>query len=153
VDKELMRQYIRGLDKEQLIALFIRHMQPREEPVKIPVSIFNAKLTAFESVVKYMREELQYSNAKVALLLIRSPQTVWLTYRNAKKKHPQKLTAVISDHDLPMTIFATNGSIFAATVKYLKDQGVKNQEIARLLKRNVKTITTVYYRAKKREIA
>jgi DNA-binding CsgD family transcriptional regulator len=144
-----MRQYIRGLEKEELINLFIRHLQPSEEKVLIPISIFNTKLTALESVVKYLRDDLGYSNAKTAKMLMRSSQTVWITYRNATRARPGRVTILKSDNDLPLEIFATKESILAAIVAHLRKRGLTYSSIAKSLKRSPRTIATVSNRTKK----
>ncbi|MFC1691763.1 hypothetical protein ACFL0W_06305 [Nanoarchaeota archaeon] len=57
------------------------------EPGKtIPISAFNLQLTIFESVVRYMREDLKMSNKKVADLLNRDNKTTWSIYSKALKK-------------------------------------------------------------------
>lgn len=153
VDVKLMKQHIRQLDKEQLISLFMKYLQPREEKIKVPISVFSAKLSSLELIVKYLKEELHYSNKKIALLLLRSPQNIWITYNNAKNKYPKPLKIQESDHDIPIEVMADKKlSILESIVTYLKDTNkLKYKDIARLLNRNIKTITTVYYRAKKRQ--
>jgi len=63
----------------------------KPSPDSLPVYIFdNANLSALEAIVKYFREEMGYSNKKIALALNRNEKTVWATYRNAAKKQPER---------------------------------------------------------------
>ena len=152
IDVKIMKKHIRQLSKEQLISLFMTYLRPKEEKTRIPVSIFSARLSSLELAVKYLKEELQYSNKKIALSLLRSPQNIWITYRNAKSKYPKPLKIRDSAYDIPIDVLADKKlSILETIVKYLRDTGkLKYREIAKILHRNVKTITTAYYRAKKR---
>jgi len=151
-DIRLLKRHIRQLDKEQLISLFISFLKKEPEEVRIPVSVFKAGLSSLELIVKYLKEELEYSNKRIALLLLRSPQNIWITYRNAKQKYDKKLIVKESPYDIPLRILADEKlSTLEAIVRYLKDtHKLKYKEIAEILHRNEKTITTVYYRGKKR---
>lgn len=143
-------ELIQRLDKEQLITVFISLLKKEPMPVRIPLSVFSAPLSSLELAVKYMKESLGYSNKRIALLLNRSPQNIWLTYRNAAKKHPKKLLTEPSQNDIPVSVLA-GVSILESIVAYLKDtRGLGCSEIAVLLHRSEKTIKTAYYRSKKR---
>jgi len=150
VDKAVMKAYIRQLPKEELIELFMKALRKEPTTIKIPVSIFTAPLSSLELIVKYLREELEWSNKKIALTLIRSPQNTWLTYRNARNKFAGKLSVMKSEYDIPIEIFSDKKlSILEAIVAHMAKK-LSYDEIAVLLKRNKKTIITVYHRAKKK---
>ena len=53
----------------------------------IPVSIFSSKLSALESVVSYLKDELSLNYRNIAILLERDERTIWTVYQRAKKKH------------------------------------------------------------------
>ena len=146
-NKNLLKQQIRQLEKDELIELFINRLKgPKVD--KIPLSIFNKKLSALEVTVKYLKENLEFSNNKIALLLKRSPQNIWITYNNSKKKYSEKLIIRTSSHDLPLTIFENEKlSMFEIIVMHLKED-YTNNEIATILHRNIKTIVTIVGRAK-----
>jgi len=147
VDKEPMKEFIKNLGKEELIELFIRTLRDEPEEVRIPISIFKAKLSSLELIVKYMRENLGYSNKKTALILKRTAQNTWITYRNAKQKHPDKLIIVESEYDIPLSIFEdTELSVLESIVLHLR-KTLSDKQVAKMLYRSSKTITTVYNRA------
>ncbi len=150
-DRDILRQYIRKLEKGQLIDLFIRQLRGPEE-IKIPLSIFNRRLSSLEAIVKYLREELDYSNKKIALSLKRSPQNIWITYRNAKKKQPERLVVRESKHDMPIDSFDDKLSILESIVMILK-RNFSDKEIAEIIKRDRKTVATVNFRVKKKSAA
>jgi len=148
-NKRLMKQFIRQLDKEQLIGLFLKQLQSPSE-LRIPLSIFNKRLSSLEVIVKYLKEDKQYSNNKIALLLGRSSQNIWITYNNSKKKHVQRLKIRVSRNDIPISIFENKQlSILESIVVNLK-QSYSDKEIADILKRDKKTIATINHRVKKK---
>jgi len=53
----------------------------------IPLSIFSLKLSAQESIVAYLKDELSLSYHQIALLLKRDDRTVWTVYQRARKKN------------------------------------------------------------------
>lgn len=54
---------------------------------QIPISVFSdAKLTIFESLVKYLKEKEEMSNKEIGELLHRNNKTIWTIYNNAKKR-------------------------------------------------------------------
>ena len=147
----MLKAYIRQLPKDELIDLFISTMRKEEHEDRIPVSIFKAPLSTLELVVKYMKEELGYSNKKIALTLNRSAQNIWITYRNAKEKHPAKLEIRKSVHDIPVSVFADKElSTLESAASYLKKKGMDADEIAKILHRSRNTIVTVLDRAGKK---
>lgn len=52
----------------------------------IPITVFSEEYTLFESVVKYMHDEMKLSFKIIAGLLHRNYRTVWTIYRRANKK-------------------------------------------------------------------
>src|SRR3989344_157673 len=58
--------------------------KPTSKEILIPVSIFeDGRLSALEAVCKYLKEELELSYKKIAILLNRDSRTIWSTYNNA----------------------------------------------------------------------
>ncbi len=128
------------LQNEDLIKLL-----QKEDTANIPCSIFNEKLGSLESIVKYLKEEREFNYKKIAFLLHRKDGPIGVTYRNAKKKFDEKLNTD-SKYFIPLTIFSnTKSSVLENIVSYLKSHYSLNfNEIANLLKRDYKTIWTVY---------
>jgi DNA-binding NarL/FixJ family response regulator len=146
VDKELLKRHISVLPKEQLIELFISKLKGEELVPKIPLSAFKAPLSSLELIVKYMKEDLGYSNKKIALILNRSSQNIWITYRNALAKHPMRLPVERSEHDIPIDIFTdTRLSVLESIVLFLR-KTLTNEEIAQRINRDKTTIATVKHR-------
>lgn len=119
----------------------------------IPLSIFNKKLSPLETVVKYLKEELDYDFKRISLLLNRSQKTVWQAYDFSKKKFKDRLTVEFSDYDIEISVLSDRKfSILESIVMFLKDKkNLTFHKIALLLDRDDRTIWTVYSRAKKKK--
>ncbi len=114
----------------------------------IPVEIFIKELSPLEILVKYLKENLDFTNKKISLLLNRNIKTVWQAYKSAKEKWPKKFEIKVSNYFIPVSIFSERKfSILELIVSYLKENyGLENNQIAKLLKRDNRTIWTVYSR-------
>ena len=122
--------------------------------ILIPVSIFEvAGLSALEVICKYLKEEMDFSYTKIALLLNRNSRTIWTTYNNAAKKRKEKLSVKESKFFIPVSVFKNRKfTVLEALVVYLKDNfNLRYSEIAVLLNRDERNIWTVYARAKKKK--
>lgn len=143
------------LDPSQTRTIFSREIAPWIEVPEnsVPVEIFrNNKLSALESVVKYLKEEKEYSFVKIALASGRNSKTIWTTYRRTIKKMPEKFPFIIPSIHIPLLIFKNRMlGVQEAIVKYLKENiGLNYHKIAVLLNRDDRTIWTVYSRVKKK---
>lgn len=62
----------------------------KKKPVSeflIPTSIFiNTKLTTFESMVKYLKDERGLNFHEIGIALDRDERNIWTVYKRAKKK-------------------------------------------------------------------
>ena len=122
-----------------------------QDEVYVPCSIFNKDLSPLETEVKYLKENLYMKYNKIAKMLRRSQKTGWQAYKNAHKKYPEHLTFKESDYNIPMSVFSTELSILESVVKYLKENYKLNyNQIGKILKRDQRTIWTVYNRAMKK---
>lgn len=115
---------------------------------EFPLYIINKKLTVLESVVKYLREEKNYSLHKISELLNRDEKNLWHAYHNARKKFPLSFDIVNSIY-IPLNIFSNNLSPLESLVFYLK-QTHSLHKIAVILNRDDRTIWTTYDRAKRK---
>ena len=118
----------------------------------LPLSIFNNKtLSSLETIVKYLKENLNLNYNEIATLLNRNYNPIAITYRNSKKKMPKKLD-ISSLTKIPIKIFTNRKlSILENLTTYLKeDMLLTYQQIATLLNRNYQTIWTCYHRALKK---
>ncbi len=117
----------------------------------IPVSIFNDKQTPFESVTKYLHENLSLSYAEIGRKLNRDPRVIRRTYLRGKEKLSGKLK-VDKKYTIPIEVFSKyDFSISEVVVFYLKNHyDLTYHKIATLLKRDDRTIWTIYDRARKK---
>lgn len=117
-----------------------------------PILILKTELSSLEAIVKFLRENKKYSYKKIAELLKRNPKTLVVSYKIAKKKNPEKFSKYISAHKsrIPFTAFNEKLSILEAICTYLKAENISYSEIARLIKKDPRTVWTVCKRAKSR---
>lgn len=137
-------------DKETLFKEFeefIKQKYESQNEISIPVSVFSQKLSPFETVVKYLVENLNLKYSEAGRLLKKERQVIWITYKRAFKKNPGKFDDV-SGLNIPISYLSSEKlSISELIVGYLKDNShMKNNEIAHLLKRDFRTIWTLYKR-------
>ena len=124
----------------------------------VPIEIFsNRELGAFESIVKYLKENLFLSLSEIAGLTGRSIKTVWTAYSKSRIKRPSAYSIKErseSSAEIPLGIFRDrNLGVQEALVIYLKDNsglGLSFHDIAVSLKRDDRTVWTAYHRAKKK---
>ena len=117
----------------------------------IPISIFdNKELSALETIVKYLKENLNYNYVKISKLLSRDQRTIWATYKNSIKKRKGKLIVKESKYIIPISIFSDrNFAVLELICEYLHDNyNLRYSEIAILLNRDQRTIWTSYQRIK-----
>lgn len=152
-----------GIAKEKILDILVNHLKDEHNftsnKIKelfdmkyIPVSVFKSKLGPLESLVKYMKEELELNYHSIAVLLKRNDRTIWTTYSNANKKLKQKLNYSPDDIFVPISIFENRKlSVLESLILYLKDtMALRMPKISSLLGRDNRTIWTVYSRAKKK---
>ena len=122
----------------------------------LPVSIFNQKLSALETIVKYLVENKNMQKNKIAIETNRNINTIWTTYNNASRKEKKKLIITKKESEdlfIPLTILKNRKfSTLENIIVYLKKECMLGfKEISRLLKRKESTIRTTYNRAKKKK--
>jgi hypothetical protein len=124
-------------------------LQVKKAAISVPVSIFNDKLSSLEVVCKYLIENLNLKHNEVSRLLNRDISTIYQAYRFSQKKLPDKLE-IESGLSIPLNVIANRKlATLESIVVYLKEQmNMSYNEIALALKRNMKTVYTVYHRAK-----
>ena len=125
-----------------------------KEQVFFPVAVLNKKLTILESVVKYLKEEKEFSLRKISEVIGRDERNIWHIYNRTKKKYPERFVIKEIGFWIPVNIFSnTKLSALEAIVSYLKEEfSLTYHEIALLLKRDDRTIWTVYRRAGKKNV-
>ena len=131
------------------MALSLKQKSPAD---MIPLSIFdNDKLSIFEALAKYMKENLHLRFVMIGSMLKRSDKTIWTTYSKARQKMPLPFSSVASEINVPLSSFSDRTfTIFESLVDHLKSIGLTNHEIGVRLHRDDRTIWSVYDRAKKK---
>jgi len=121
--------------------------------LNIPVSVFdNDYLSPLESIVKYLHENENLRLFEIAKLINRDQRSVGVTYRFARRKMKVKLKIRVSKHTLPVSVIADKKlSVLEGIVYYLKQTYMLSyHDTALILRRNDRTVWTVYQRALKK---
>jgi len=120
--------------------------------ILVPCEIFSDKLSALETICKYLKENLNLTNKEISLLINRDERTIWQAYNSSIKKYSNKFGIEYSKYYIPVSVLKNrNYAVLESIVKYLKEiKNLKYHEIAVLLKRNDRTIWTVYQRSLKK---
>jgi len=141
----LQQQY--QLSPQQLVDVL------QKQDIFIPISVFNKELSGLEVIVKFLKENHNLENTKIAKLLQRSEKTIWQAYNDSKTKYSKKILPEQTPFVLPVEIFASRKlSVLETIVSYLKENyKLTNHQIAELLKRDDRTIWTVHSRAQKKK--
>ena len=147
-------------EKLKFLSVFIGQLKSYGKPVLkkeiekavIPVGVFDsAILSSLEAIVKYLKENLGLKFSDIAAMLNRSKKTIWATYYNASKKMPSKIENPSSKITIPVSIFSMRDlSVLENVVRFIKELGYSNHEIAAMLKLDDRTIWTVFDRAKRK---
>jgi len=148
-DYQLLRAlYSKIKDKYNLPATEIVSGLEKKE-ILIPSCIFNKKISAFESIVKYLKENLNLLNKEIALLTSKSQKSIWQSYNSTRKKYLPVFKIISSDYYIPVSVLKIKFTILESVVRYLKEELMLNfREIGFVLQRDERTIWTVYQRAK-----
>jgi len=149
IEKQIfLLQENQNLSFEQVISILKkRNISLKEQ--KVPISIFqNQKLSALETITKYLKEYKKLNYKQIANSLNRNHGSIAVTYRQAKKKCVNTLI-INSKKNIPLNIFSNEKlSVLENIVFYLKNKSnMKYCEIATALCRDQRTIWTVYKRA------
>ena len=84
-----------NISEEQILELIKKQ--------RVPITIFNDKLSPLETIVKYLKEEHKKTLTEISKILNKKVSIIWLAYNNSKKKHPQKLQKVKGIYGSPGT--------------------------------------------------
>ena len=121
------------------------------EGIKIPLGIFNQKVSPAEALCKYLKENKEFKFSEIAEIINRDQRTVALNYRNAIKKKKEKMKIAEGELFISVKVFADRRlSVLESVVEHLKNKGLKNLEIAEILNKDSKNVWTLHSRAKKK---
>jgi 16S rRNA U1498 N3-methylase RsmE len=121
----------------------------------IPSTIFcDRSLSFLESLVEYLKNSLRLTYHEIAELTNRDERNIWTLYDRASKKRVEKEPAVKKAPvvQIPLSVVKDRSlSILEVVVEYLRDVArLTNHQIAIILNRSDKTVSTVYVRTKKK---
>jgi len=91
------------------------------------------------------------SYKEIAEELNRDQRTIWSSYNNAIKKETKETFYNEDNLQIPLSIFKNRKlTILESLVVYLKNEGMRYNEISKLLNRDQRNIWTTYSRAIKK---
>jgi len=117
-----------------------------------PISVFNVKLSPFETIVKFLRQNQGKTFKEISKLLNKDVSAAWMAHRNAMKKLPKRFDCLPSKYDVPIKeLHSKKLSLLEIICQYLKEKcNLSFREIGKILDRNERTVWTAYNRAKKK---
>ena len=124
-----------------------------EIKIEVPISIFRDRLSPAEALCKYMKENLEMRYSEISKMINRNERSVWTNYNNAIKKSAEKIIYKTSEKQLLINIEIISNrklSILESLVKYLKEKGYRNVDIAEMLGKDQRNVYTLYNRAMKK---
>ncbi len=160
--EELKEEY--SLNKKEMVNIIIdklkeKHKISKKEiveilnntkEVNIPATIFSKNLGGLETIVKYMKENLNMNYKEISDMIGRDERTIWTSYKKSVKKQKEPFD-VKEGAKIPIEIFKNkNLTTLESLVVYLKAKQMKFVEIASLLSRDQRNIWTIYARAAKK---
>jgi hypothetical protein len=122
-------------------------LRPAEH--RVPATAFANKLTPFETVCRYLSDQL--SVEQIAKIVDRPPSVIEKTLRHSHAKQPEKLAVPATEHFVPATIFADKSHSFSEHLcLHLKREKLTNAQIGKLVGLDPRTVWTMLDRASKR---
>ena len=124
-----------------------------ELEIQIPVEIFAGELSPAEALCKYLKENKKMKFSEISRLINRDERTVWTNYIHANEKKKKKIYIEKTEKKIliSVNIIANRRlSVLESIVKHLKDERFRNIEIAEMLGKDQRNISTLYLRAKKK---
>ncbi|MBW2964235.1 hypothetical protein KY363_02140 [Candidatus Woesearchaeota archaeon] len=126
--------------------------------ILVPSTIFcDRSLSFLESLVEYLKDQLQLSYHEIGQLTNRDERNIWTLHHRVRIKreerpHQMKKAPVVH---IPLSVVCDRSvSILEIVVEYLRDKAcLKNSQVAEVLNRSVKTVSTAYIRTKKKRTA
>ena len=124
-----------------------------QNELKVPIDIFLKEITTLQSVVKYLKEDLELSLHEISLLLGRNEKSIWHIYNKANKLLKKKFLIKHSEYLIPVFIFRNNLSAQESLIVFLKEKlNLSYIHISRLIQRDQRIISTVYLRGKRKNV-
>lgn len=138
-----------GISRKEIFNLLEQEKEITKE--YFPISILSAKnLSSLESVVKYMRENLDMKISEISKLLNRNSGAISITYSHSKEKHKKCLKEDERKGLIPFTALSNRKlSVLESISSFLKkEKGLTVKEISDITGRDIQTIYTSLRRAR-----
>lgn len=150
--KEFILAKFSELEESELLELYLEYLKKQNKHTEIPITLFKYEIPPSGLIIKYLKENLNFSVQKIAKLLKRNPGAIFNSYNHVNEKHPNGLFAQTTNLTIPIEILSNRSySILENITIYLKDiKDLKIKDIANLLNKNPKTISTVYRRGRQK---
>lgn len=157
--KELLKLLLQEMvQSKTLTAVELQQLYEQAQGQEtVPLSIFSTDLYPLEALCKFLREERQYSNTRIASILRRSAVSLSAAYSRAQRKHPAPFVpstpaTLAQEIYLPLSIF----TVFRLTplesiILYLKKiHHFSNKQIALFLHKSHSSIAVVAKKAQQK---
>jgi hypothetical protein len=157
IEKELRKSNL--LERAETIKTAISEIQEKislegrgvVEARVIPITIFSREVGALEVLVRYLKENVGMTYHEIAIELSRDDRTVWTAHHKAVEKSKEQIRARETKIYVPLEIFKDrNKTVLEATIVYLREKGMRFNEIAELVDRDQRNVWTIYSRATKK---
>ncbi len=154
--KDYLRNKYNLTDKE--IKAYVREEAVKETTVaeissqEVPINIFTDSISPLEAIVKFLKENKGLKLVDIAKLTGRDQRAIGVTYRAAVKKMPEQYVIDEVRYTVPANMLQDKKlSVAEHVVKQLKEAYQLNyHEVAVLIKRDDRTVWTLYKRAIKK---
>jgi len=150
VDFLKFKEIYQKLKKNYDVSKILNELEKRE--IVIPISIFNEVLTPLQTISKYLVENIGLSYSDIARKLNRNRRIIWQAYKLAAEKYVSKFEIIDYTNNVSLSVFSDRSkNISFCLISYLKENlELRYRDIAKLLKRDERTIWTIYNRRKKK---
>jgi DNA-directed RNA polymerase specialized sigma24 family protein len=147
----IINQLIKAVQKEYKVSRSDVLSLIRKE-IEIPIEVFSKELGALESIVKYMKENLNMNYKGIASELKRDQRTIWTAYKKASEKMKKPLEIKETKMFLSLSVFKDRKlTILESIIVYLREKGLRYSEIAELVNRDQRNIWTIYSKTIKKQ--
>ncbi|MFH1064343.1 MAG: hypothetical protein V1729_04645 [Candidatus Woesearchaeota archaeon] len=113
-------------------------------------------MSFLESLIEYLKSQLQLTYHEIAMLTNRDERNIWTLHDRAQRKRHELPPVFVKTPviQIPLSVVRDRSvSILEVVVEYLRDRAhLSNHQIATVLNRSDKTVSTVYVRTKRKRM-
>jgi hypothetical protein len=119
----------------------------KKQEITIPLEIFSKNMGCLESIVKYLKENLNLSYIEISKKLNRNQKTIWTAYKKSKEKENKKIIINLPSFNIPISKFNNQKfTVLETIILYLRNKNLKFSKIATILNRDQRNIWTINQR-------